>query len=230
MIHGADPWWDIAIRLLIKYQNLRLMTSAWSPKRLPGEPAALHADARTGQGDLRVGLAGAAHAPRRAGGRGAGPAGRRAGELSVQQRTDEFFFRRPEGTDDGPVRTAQARLQPLEDHQATCRRRTGSSSRRTVRSTRCAPPRQSGFDKSLWERLCAMGATTMALPESSGGRRGDAGRPHAGGRGDRPLAGAGAVDRPRLCREAARAGWARWTPRRRQRQADRRARSAARTA
>ncbi|MBU8809581.1 amidohydrolase family protein [Mycolicibacterium goodii] len=35
MIHGADPWWDIAIRMLIKYKNLRLMTSAWSPKRLP---------------------------------------------------------------------------------------------------------------------------------------------------------------------------------------------------
>ncbi len=28
---------------------------------------------------------------------------------------------------------------------------------------------ESGFDKSLWERLCAMGATTMALPESVGG-------------------------------------------------------------
>jgi alkylation response protein AidB-like acyl-CoA dehydrogenase len=28
---------------------------------------------------------------------------------------------------------------------------------------------QSGFDKSLWERLCGMGATTMALPESVGG-------------------------------------------------------------
>ncbi len=28
---------------------------------------------------------------------------------------------------------------------------------------------ESGFDKSLWERLCAMGATTMALPESMGG-------------------------------------------------------------
>ncbi|WP_156685856.1 acyl-CoA dehydrogenase family protein [Mycobacterium sp. Marseille-P9652] len=28
---------------------------------------------------------------------------------------------------------------------------------------------RSGFDKSLWERLCAMGATTMALPESCGG-------------------------------------------------------------
>jgi predicted TIM-barrel fold metal-dependent hydrolase len=35
MIHGADPWWDTAIRLMIKYGNLRLMTSAWSPKRLP---------------------------------------------------------------------------------------------------------------------------------------------------------------------------------------------------
>jgi predicted TIM-barrel fold metal-dependent hydrolase len=35
MIHGADPWWDVAIRLMIKYRNLHLMTSAWSPKRLP---------------------------------------------------------------------------------------------------------------------------------------------------------------------------------------------------
>jgi predicted TIM-barrel fold metal-dependent hydrolase len=35
MMHGADPWWEIAIRLMLKYRNLRLMTSAWSPKRLP---------------------------------------------------------------------------------------------------------------------------------------------------------------------------------------------------
>jgi predicted TIM-barrel fold metal-dependent hydrolase len=35
MIHGADPWWDTAIRLMIKYKNLHLMTSAWSPKYLP---------------------------------------------------------------------------------------------------------------------------------------------------------------------------------------------------
>ncbi|MCH7644430.1 MAG: acyl-CoA dehydrogenase family protein [Myxococcales bacterium] len=28
---------------------------------------------------------------------------------------------------------------------------------------------ESGFDKSLWERLCAMGATTMALPDIVGG-------------------------------------------------------------
>jgi predicted TIM-barrel fold metal-dependent hydrolase len=40
MIHGADPWWDTAIRLMIKYPNLRMMTSAWSPKYLPG--ALLH--------------------------------------------------------------------------------------------------------------------------------------------------------------------------------------------
>ena len=60
MIHGADPWWDVAIRLLIKYENLRLMTSAWSPKRLPD--SLLHYMRTRGheQGDLRVGLAGAA--------------------------------------------------------------------------------------------------------------------------------------------------------------------------
>ena len=40
MIHGADPWWDTAIRLIIKYANLRLMTSAWSPRHLPA--ALLH--------------------------------------------------------------------------------------------------------------------------------------------------------------------------------------------
>ena len=35
MSHGADPWWDVAIRLLLKYRNLYLQTSAWAPKRLP---------------------------------------------------------------------------------------------------------------------------------------------------------------------------------------------------
>ena len=62
MIHGADPWWDVAIRLMIKYQNLRLMTSAWSPKRLPESLSALHADPGIQQGDLCVGLAGARRA------------------------------------------------------------------------------------------------------------------------------------------------------------------------
>ena len=36
-----------------------------------------------------------------------------------------------------------------------------------IETVRAAEP--SGFDKSLWERLCAMGATTMALPEAAGG-------------------------------------------------------------
>jgi predicted TIM-barrel fold metal-dependent hydrolase len=35
MMHGADPWWDVAIRLMIKYENLRLVTSAWAPRHLP---------------------------------------------------------------------------------------------------------------------------------------------------------------------------------------------------
>jgi predicted TIM-barrel fold metal-dependent hydrolase len=50
MIHGADPWWDTAIRLLIKYENLRLMTSAWSPKRLP--ESLLHYMRTRGQGKV----------------------------------------------------------------------------------------------------------------------------------------------------------------------------------
>jgi alkylation response protein AidB-like acyl-CoA dehydrogenase len=36
-----------------------------------------------------------------------------------------------------------------------------------IDTVRAAEP--SGFDKNLWERLCGMGATTMALPESCGG-------------------------------------------------------------
>src|SRR5208283_4634453 len=37
----------------------------------------------------------------------------------------------------------------------------------SIETVRAAEP--SGFDKNLWERLCGMGATTMALPESCGG-------------------------------------------------------------
>ncbi len=37
MAHGADPWWGVAIRLMIKYRNLHLMTSAYAPKYLPDE-------------------------------------------------------------------------------------------------------------------------------------------------------------------------------------------------
>jgi len=37
MAHGADPWWSVAIRLMLKYQNLYLMTSAYLPKYFPAE-------------------------------------------------------------------------------------------------------------------------------------------------------------------------------------------------
>jgi predicted TIM-barrel fold metal-dependent hydrolase len=37
MAHGADPWWDVAIRLMLKYHNLHMMTSAYLPKYLPSE-------------------------------------------------------------------------------------------------------------------------------------------------------------------------------------------------
>ena len=37
MAHGADPWWNVAIRLMLKYPTLWLMTSAYAPKYLPPE-------------------------------------------------------------------------------------------------------------------------------------------------------------------------------------------------
>lgn len=35
MAHGADPWWDVAIRLMLKYRNLYLQTSAYAPRYFP---------------------------------------------------------------------------------------------------------------------------------------------------------------------------------------------------
>lgn len=35
MANGADPWWDVAIRLMLKFPNLSMMTSAYAPKYLP---------------------------------------------------------------------------------------------------------------------------------------------------------------------------------------------------
>lgn len=37
MAHGADPWWAVAIRLMLKYRNLHLMTSAYAPRYFPPE-------------------------------------------------------------------------------------------------------------------------------------------------------------------------------------------------
>ncbi len=167
MIHGADPWWDIAIRLMIKYQNLRLMTSAWSPKRLPESLLHYMRTRGQGQGHLRVRLAGAENATRRSRSAGPRPTGRRAGELPVQQRT-RILLRRT-----GSLTMDRYELRRLdyslsEDHLAIQEAyKQFFKTHCPIETVRAAE--ESGFDKSLWERLCAMGATTMALPESSGG-------------------------------------------------------------
>jgi predicted TIM-barrel fold metal-dependent hydrolase len=50
MAHGADPWWDVAIRLMIKYPNLSMMTSAYLPKYFP--PQLVHFMNTRGRGKL----------------------------------------------------------------------------------------------------------------------------------------------------------------------------------
>lgn len=37
MAHGADPGWDVPIRLMLKYKGLHLMTSAYLPRYFPDE-------------------------------------------------------------------------------------------------------------------------------------------------------------------------------------------------
>ncbi|GBE67484.1 acyl-CoA dehydrogenase [Mycobacterium sp. MFM001] len=55
-----------------------------------------------------------------------------------------------------------------EDHEALqAAYRDFFKTRCPIETVRAAE--ESGFDKNLWERLCAMGVTTMALPESAGG-------------------------------------------------------------
>ncbi len=55
-----------------------------------------------------------------------------------------------------------------EDHQALqAAYRDFFATHCSIETVRAAE--ESGFDKSLWERLCGMGATTMALPDAVGG-------------------------------------------------------------
>jgi alkylation response protein AidB-like acyl-CoA dehydrogenase len=132
MIHGADPWWDVAIRLLIKYENLRLMTSAWSPKRLP--ESLLHYMRK---------------------------------ELSLQQRRG-VLLRHARGV------SMDRYVLRREDYSLSEDQSDLQSAYQKFFKTNCSielvrAAEATGFDKSLWERLCATGATTMALPESVGG-------------------------------------------------------------
>ena len=50
MAHGADPWWNEACRLMIKYRNLFMMTSAYLPKYFP--PELIHFMNTRGQGKV----------------------------------------------------------------------------------------------------------------------------------------------------------------------------------
>ena len=85
MAHGADPWWGVAIRLMIKYQNLHLMTSAYSPKYLP--PELIHFMNTRGQDKILFAsdhpvLPMSAASPRR----GARPAPGRARQVPLRER------------------------------------------------------------------------------------------------------------------------------------------------
>ena len=55
-----------------------------------------------------------------------------------------------------------------EDHQALqAAYRDFFTTHCSIETVRAAE--ESGFDKSLWERLCGMGGSTMALPDTVGG-------------------------------------------------------------
>ncbi len=174
MIHGADPWWDVAIRLMLKYKNLRLMTSAWSPKRLPD--SLLHYMRTRGPDKVIF----ASDWPVLRMHRVVPEA--LALDLPAEvldnylfNNANDFFFgpRGPRTRGAGALTMDRYELRRLdyslsEDHEAV------QSAYREFFKTHCPietvrAAEESGFDKSLWERLCAMGATSMALPESSGG-------------------------------------------------------------
>jgi len=50
MAHGADPWWNEACRLMLKYPKLYMMTSAYLPKYFP--PELLHFMNTRGKGKV----------------------------------------------------------------------------------------------------------------------------------------------------------------------------------
>ena len=49
MRHGAEPWVDLAVKLMLKYPNLHYSTSAFSPKRYPKEIIAFANSRGSGQ-------------------------------------------------------------------------------------------------------------------------------------------------------------------------------------
>ena len=87
MAHGADPWWDVAIRLMIKYRNLYLQTSAYAPRYFP--PQLIHFMNTRGQDKIMFASDHPVLVVRalREGSGGARPARGRARQVPVQQRT-----------------------------------------------------------------------------------------------------------------------------------------------
>lgn len=167
MIHGADPWWDVAIRLMIKYKNLRLMTSAWSPKRLPD--SLLHYMRTRGPDKvifasdwpvLRmhrvVPEALALDLPAE------------VLDNYLYNNAQDFFSGPERSSDDGPLRTAKAGLQPVGRPRGDTVRVSGILQDSLPDRNR---PRRRGIrlrQESVGTPV-RHGATSMALAESSGG-------------------------------------------------------------
>src|SRR5271154_1905821 len=87
--------------------------------------------------------------------------------ISTTTRTNSFS-RATRSTDMDRYELRRLDYSLTEDHQAL------QSAYRDFFKTHCPietvrAAEESGFDKSLWERLCGMGATTMALPHTVGG-------------------------------------------------------------
>ena len=59
MIHGADPWWDTAIRLMLKYREPAADDLGLVAQATARNAAALHGEAGQGPDHLRLRLPGA---------------------------------------------------------------------------------------------------------------------------------------------------------------------------
>ena len=192
MIHGADPWWDTAIRLMLKYRNLRLMTSAWSPKRLP--ESLLHYLRTRGQGPhhLRVGLPGAvdgAHARR---GRATSTSPTRSATRTCTGTARAFFFDRLDG--DGRVSRADRRT---DDHRPAPRhlrraprpiasrwwRRTGE----TLTYAAAGRPLEPGGQPAAGRAACARATTSRSCSRTGPSSSRSCGAPCAWGCTSRPI-------------------------------------------
>ena len=64
MRHGAEPWTELAVKLMLKWPNLYYSTCAFAPEALPEGDHRLRQHARRRQGDVRRLLPGRAHLDR----------------------------------------------------------------------------------------------------------------------------------------------------------------------